>query len=428
MMPASVLEALQPDDGDPRLVGWARDELLEDPGDSPLFPDLLRLWRGPGLKTRALIVRPLLSPTTVAKRDALAPTYAGGERNGAALHALMDCRASPIVATPTEETAMEYRSLGRTGVQVSALCLGGMLFGAPTDEAEALTIMDRALDTGLNFVDTANIYTHGRSEEIIGRALRRNGRRARVVLATKVHGRMDDQDPNAWGNSRRHILEQCEASLRRLQTEYIDLYQLHRPLSTISIDETLRALDDLVRSGKVRYLGTSTFAAWQLMEALWVSKELGLHRVVCEQPPYHLLDRRIERELVPMAQIYGLALLPWSPLAGGFLSRKYRRGEPPPRGSRLGQHPEGTDPHFTDAAFQVLEVLTALAHEKRATPRPGGTGLGGAAAGDHQRDHRAAHTDAVRGLPGRHGRPAHGRGPGAARRGSPAGASSRLLL
>jgi aryl-alcohol dehydrogenase-like predicted oxidoreductase len=263
---------------------------------------------------------------------------------------------------------MEYRSLGRTGVHVSALCLGGMLFGEQTAEAEALTIMDRALDAGLNFVDTANIYSRGRSEEIIGRVLRRNGRRARVVLATKVHGRMDDQDPNAWGNSRRHILEQCEASLRRLQTEYIDLYQLHRPLSTIPIDETLRALDDLVRSGKVRYLGTSTFAAWQLVEALWVSKELGLHRVVCEQPPYHLLDRRIERELVPMAQTYGLALIPWSPLAGGFLSGKYRRGEGPPPGSRLGQHADGADPHFTDDAFRVLEVVQALAHEQGATP------------------------------------------------------------
>ena len=229
---------------------------------------------------------------------------------------------------------MEYRNLGRTGVQVSPLCLGGMLFGEQTDEAEALKIIDRAVDVGLNFLDTANIYNRGRSEEIVGRALQRDGRRARVVLATKVHGTMDDHDPNAWGNSRRHILEQCEASLRRLQTDVIDLYQLHRPMSTIPIDETLRALDDLVRSGKVRYLGTSTFAAWQLMEALWVSKELGLNRVVCEQPPYHLLDRRIERELVPTAQTYGFALLPWSPLAGGFLSGKYRRGEGSVTGAR----------------------------------------------------------------------------------------------
>src|SRR5262245_8926061 len=232
-----------------------------------------------------------------------------------------------------KEAAMEYRSLGRTGVQVSPLCLGGMLFGEQTDEVEALTIIDHALDAGLNFLDTANIYSRGRSEEIIGRALQHNGRRARVVLATKVHGTMDAHDPNAWGTSQRHIVAQCEASLRRMQTDVIDLYQLHRPMSTIPLDETLRALDDLVRSGKVRYLGTSTFAAWQLMEAPWVSKELGLNRVVCEQPPYHLLDRRIERELVPMAQTYGLALIPWSPLAGGFLSGKYRRGEGPPPGS-----------------------------------------------------------------------------------------------
>jgi aryl-alcohol dehydrogenase-like predicted oxidoreductase len=262
---------------------------------------------------------------------------------------------------------MEYRSLGRTGVQVSALCLGCMLFGGQTDEADARRLIDRALEAGLNCLDTANIYHRGRSEEVVGRALRHNGRRAQVVLATKVHGAMDDHDPNAWGTSRRHILEPCDASLRRLQTEYIDLYQLHRPMSTIPIDETLRALDDLVRSGKVRYLGTSTFAAWQLVEALWVSKELGLHRVACEQPPYHLLDRRIERELVPMARTYGLALLPWSPLAGGFLTGKYRRGDRPPPGSRLGQNPEGADPHFIEPAFQVLDVLTVLASEKGRT-------------------------------------------------------------
>jgi aryl-alcohol dehydrogenase-like predicted oxidoreductase len=248
-----------------------------------------------------------------------------------------------------------------------------------------------------------------------------------VVLATKVHGTMDELDPNAWGNSRRHILEQCEASLRRLRTDMIDLYQVHCPLSTIPLDETLRALDDLVRSGKVRYIGTSTFAAWQLVEALWVSKELGLNRVVCEQPPYHLLDRRIERELVPMTQTYGFALLPWSPLASGFLSGKYRRGEAPPPGSRLGQNPDGTDPHFTDATFQVLEVVTALAHEQRATPGQVALRLGGAAAGHHQPDHRAAHAGAAGGLFGGDARPTHGRGPGAAGRGSPAGAGHRPL-
>ena len=324
--------------------------------------------------------------------------------------------------------AMEYQSLGRTGVQVSPLCLGGMLFGEQTDEAEALAIIDRALDAGLNFLDTANIYNRGRSEEIIGRALRLNGRRARVVLATKVHGTMDAHDPNAGGTSRRHIVEQCEASLRRLQTDVIDLYQLHRPMSTIPIDETLRALDDLVRSGKVRYLGTSTFGAWQLMEALWVSRELGLNRVVCEQPPYHLLDRRIERELVPMAQTYGLALIPWSPLAGGFLSGKYRRGEGPPPGSRLGQHAEGQDPHFTDAAFQGARGGPGPGARAGSHARPGGARLGGAAARDHQPDHRTAHAGAARGLFRGNGCPAYGRGPGAARCSGLAGAGYRPLL
>src|SRR5262245_45176563 len=175
---------------------------------------------------------------------------------------------------------MEYRSLGRTGVQVSALCLGCMNFGFPTPEEESLTIIDTALEQGVNFLDTANVYNRGRSEEIVGKALKRNGKRNRVVLATKVHGRMADDDVLAAGNNRRHIVEQCEASLRRLQTDYIDLYQIHRPDSNIPIDETLRALDDLVRSGKVRYLGTSTYPAWRVLESLWASKELGLNRFV----------------------------------------------------------------------------------------------------------------------------------------------------
>ena len=235
---------------------------------------------------------------------------------------------------------MEYRLLGRTGVRVSPLTLGCMMFGRRTEPEDAYAIVDRALDAGINFLDTANVYSRGRSEEITGEALQRNGQRARVVLATKVHGTMDDDDPNAQGTSRRHLVEQCEASLRRLQTDWIDLYQLHRPRPEIAIDETLRALDDLVRAGKVRYLGTSTFGAWQVVEALWAAKELGLNRFVCEQPPYNLLDRRVERELLPMCQTYGLAAIPWSPLAGGLLTGKYRRGEPPPEGTRYG----GGDP------------------------------------------------------------------------------------
>ena len=230
---------------------------------------------------------------------------------------------------------MEYRSLGRTGVQVSILCLGCMNFGFPTPEDESMTIIDTAIDQGVNFLDTANVYNRGRSEEIVGKALKRNNKRSQIVLATKVHGRMDDDDILAAGNNRRHIIAQCEASLRRLQTDYIDLYQIHRPDASVPIDETLRALDDLIRSGKVRYVGTSTFPAWQVMESLWMAKELGLNRFVTEQPPYHLLDRSIERELIPLAQTYGLAILPWSPLARGFLSGKYQRGQEIPGDSRV---------------------------------------------------------------------------------------------
>ena len=261
---------------------------------------------------------------------------------------------------------MEYRNLGRTGTKVSELCLGCMMFGGRTGEEESMDIIDAAIESGINFLDTANVYSRGGSEETVGKALQRNGKRARIVLATKVFGRMSDDDPNATQSHRRHIIEQCEASLRRLQTDYIDLYQIHRPISDIPIDETLRALDDLVRAGKVRYLGTSTFAAWQVMESLWVSKEYGLNRFVTEQPPYHLLDRRIERELVPMAQTYGIALIPWSPLAGGFLTGKYRRDTSRPENSRFGREGTGewADRHFTPSAFDVLEVVEKLSQEK----------------------------------------------------------------
>jgi len=268
---------------------------------------------------------------------------------------------------------MEYRSLGRTGVQVSALCLGCMNFGTPTPEDESLAMIDCALDRGINFLDTANVYNRGVSEEIVGKALKNNGKRNRTFLATKVHGRMDDDDILAAGNNRRHIIEQCDASLKRLQTDYIDLYQIHRPQSHVPIDETLRALDDLIRVGKVRYIGTSTFPAWGVLESLWVSKELGLNRFVTEQPPYHLLDRSIERELVPLAQTYGLAILPWSPLARGFLTGKYRRGEEIPDDSRLGRDMKGamadrTRQNFTDMGYNVLDAVEELAQEKGCTP------------------------------------------------------------
>ncbi len=265
---------------------------------------------------------------------------------------------------------MDYRPLGRTGVKVSPLCLGCMMFGGKTDLETSCRIIDTALDGGINFLDTANVYSRGESETVVGEALARNGQRDRIVLATKVHGRMADDDPNMMGNSRRHIIQQCEASLRRLRTDWIDLYQIHRPQSDIPIDETLRALDDLVRAGKVRYLGTSTYAAWQIMESLGVSRELGLNRFVCDQPPYNLLDRRIERELIPLAQSYGLGLIPWSPLGGGLLTGKYVRGEPAPEGSRYEKAAENRlwSRRYHDGIFDVTETLDAMAAEKDCTP------------------------------------------------------------
>ena len=223
-----------------------------------------------------------------------------------------------------------------------------------------------ALDKGINFVDTANVYSRGVSEEITGEALKRSGQRDRVILATKVHGSMADDDPNMQGTSRRHVIEQCHASLKRLQTDYIDLYQLHRPVTALPIDETLRALDDLIRDGKVRYIGCSTYAAWQVLEALWVSKEYGLNRFISEQPPYHILDRRVERELISVAQTYGLGILPWSPLAGGLLTGKYRRNESVDPDSRYARHPAATS-RMVDDVYRVTESLEPLVQQKVCT-------------------------------------------------------------
>ena len=264
---------------------------------------------------------------------------------------------------------MEYRQLGRTGIKVSTLCLGCMMFGGKTSPEDSYTIIDRAIAAGINFLDTANVYSRGRSEEVTGEAIKRSGKRQKLVLATKVHGVMDEEDVNASGNSRRHIIQQCEASLRRLQTDYIDLYQIHRPQSSIPIDETLRALDDLIRAGKVRYIGTSTFAAWQVMESLMVSKELGLNRFICEQQPFHILDRRAERELLPLARTYGIATIPWSPLAGGLLTGKYDRNTPPPADSRFAD--VATNPRLqarmVEAIFDVLDGLKPIADAKSCT-------------------------------------------------------------
>ena len=260
-----------------------------------------------------------------------------------------------------------YGSLGRTGLVVSNVCLGTMNFGGRTERAEAVRILDRAFDSGVTFVDTANVYGHdpadfgvgrGRSEEIVGGWLA--GRRDDVVLGTKVYFPMSEA-PGALGPSRRNVIRECEASLRRLGADHIDLYQLHHPSNDVPIDETLRALDDLVTAGKVRYVGTSSFAAWQLLESLWVSSDRRLAPVSSEQPVYNLLDRRIERELAPMAVTYGLGLLTWSPLAGGVLAGTYDRNAPVPAGSRLETFWAGWHEELTDAVFDVLDELGALA-------------------------------------------------------------------
>jgi aryl-alcohol dehydrogenase-like predicted oxidoreductase len=243
-----------------------------------------------------------------------------------------------------------------------------MMFGRKTEEPEAMNMVGRAIEAGVNFIDTADMYSAGESEEILGKALKRSGKRDAVVLATKVHGRMRKDDVNSGGVHRRHVIEGCEASLRRLATDYIDLYQMHRCSPEVPIDESLRAMDDLVRAGKIRYVGSSTFPAWRIVESLWASKELGLNRIVCEQPPYNLLDRRIERELVPMARSYGLALIPWSPLAGGFLTGKYKRQDPGAAEGRLGGGGKWMADHFTEAAFALLDVLAQMAAEKSCTP------------------------------------------------------------
>lgn len=270
---------------------------------------------------------------------------------------------------------MEYRNLGRTGVKVTPLCLGTMNFGPRTSEADSIGIIHHALDAGINFIDTANFYGQplndgkgmGTTEKIVGKALK--GKRDRIVLATKFFAPTDWDDPNARGGSRRHIIQACEASLRRLQTETIDLYQMHRPDPTVPIDETLRALDDLIRSGKVRYIGTSSYAGWQLMEALWESDRLHLNRFVSEQPRYSLIDRRIENEVIPVAQKYGFAILPYSPLGGGILTGKYQRNEPFPEGTRAVDADWGSwaTSFLSDKVYHLVDVLREMAEEHDCT-------------------------------------------------------------
>jgi aryl-alcohol dehydrogenase-like predicted oxidoreductase len=261
---------------------------------------------------------------------------------------------------------MEYRTLGRTGVRVSPLCLGTMNLGGPTPEDESIRMVHRALDAGINFFDTANMYNSGESERVLGAALS-GERRQNAILATKVHF-PQSEDPNERGNSRRHILQAIEDSLRRLDTDWIDLYQIHRPELDLPQDETLRALDDLVHQGKVRYIGCSTFPAWMVMEALALSERYHLARYVSEQPPYNLLDRRIENELVPLAQRYQLGLLPWSPLAMGVLAGRYEQADEFPSDSRAARIADWAARRVTQTGIEVGRELERMAQARGMTP------------------------------------------------------------
>jgi aryl-alcohol dehydrogenase-like predicted oxidoreductase len=266
---------------------------------------------------------------------------------------------------------MEYRSLGRTGMQVSPLCLGAMMFGAwgEPDHDVSIKIINRALDAGINFIDTADVYSQGESEEIVGKALA-GGRRDAVILATKVHSQMGVQlgeqgDPNKRGNSRRWITREVENSLRRLQTDWIDLYQVHRPDPATDVEETLGALTDLQRQGKIRVFGSSTYPAHEIVEAQWVAERRGLGRFVTEQPPYSILVRSIEADVLPTAEKYGMGVIPWSPLAGGWLTGRYRKGQDVPESRRAQRLPGRYDLSNPGnrAKLDAAEELALLAED-----------------------------------------------------------------
>ena len=249
-------------------------------------------------------------------------------------------------------------------MKVSSFCLGAMMFGAwgNRDHDDSVAVIHRALDAGINFIDTADVYSAGESEEIVAKALA--GRRDDVVIATKCHAAMGE-DPNHQGNSRRWILQACDNSLRRLGTDWIDLYQIHRPDPFTDIDETLGALSDLVRAGKVRYVGSSTFPAHAVVEAQWVAERRQRERFVCEQPPYSLLARGVEADILPVCQRYGMGVIPWSPLAGGWLSGKYRKDREVPTSGRAGRIPGRYDLSRPEnqRKLDVVDQLGQLADE-----------------------------------------------------------------
>jgi aryl-alcohol dehydrogenase-like predicted oxidoreductase len=259
---------------------------------------------------------------------------------------------------------MECRRLGRTGLMVSELCLGCMTFGRELDEEGSQKIIARFLEAGGNFIDTADVYANGASEEITGRAIK--GVRDDVVLATKVRFPMGE-GPNDVGLSRKHVISGCEASLTRLGVDYVDLLQVHAWDALTPLEETLSALTDLVRVGKVRYIGVSNFTGWQLMKSLWVSELRDLESFVCLQPQYSLVERNIEREILPVCREEDLGVIPWSPLGGGFLSGKYRRDERPPQGSRIAEAVESMEEHWdrraTERNWNILEVVGEISEE-----------------------------------------------------------------
>jgi aryl-alcohol dehydrogenase-like predicted oxidoreductase len=279
-------------------------------------------------------------------------------------------------AGATTEVGVEIRRFGKSGLKVSALCMGTMQFGWTADSSTAAKILDAAYDAGLNFIDTADVYSRwvegnegGVAETIIGHWMaQRRIPRDRVVLATKVRGRMGD-GPNAEGLTRVHILKAVQDSLRRLGTDYIDLYQFHYPDVETPIEETLHAVDDIIRQGWVRYVGCSNFAAWRTMEALWVADRRNLPSFASAQPHYNLIHRaEYETELEDVCLQYGLAVLPYSPLAGGFLSGKYRRGEAPPAGTR-GASPGRVRDHMQrEESWKVMDALREVAAQKGKTP------------------------------------------------------------
>ncbi len=314
---------------------------------------------------------------------------------------------------------MDRRTLGGTGVHVSPLCLGAMMFGAwgETDHEAAIRIVHQALDGGINFIDTADVYSRGESEEIVGKALS-GGRRENVVLATKFHGTMGE-DSNQAGNSRRWIVREVEASLKRLKTDWIDLYQVHRWDPWTDHEETLGALSDLVAQGKVRYIGSSTHPAKEIVKAQWVARERHLQRYVCEQPPYSILARAIEADVLPACADFGMGAIAWSPLAGGWLSGRWRKGAEDLTSRRSALIPQRYDLSIpaNQAKLEAADALARLAEEAGLLVDPRGAGVRDTPSDRDRGDHRPSDGGAARVAARRSGRAARHRAAGPDRRG-----------